>query len=132
MIRIAGKNLLPKKKLKFALSPIVGIGKNNVNILLKQVYEEVLNDSELSKDFSSYEDFLSKDLGDLKEEVLVLIRKKIDKDFLVEEDLVRQVRTNIGRIVDLGTLRGLRHKAGMAVRGQRTRRNMQTRRKLKR
>ena len=132
MIRIAGKNLLPKKKLKFALSPIVGIGKNNVNILLKEVYEEVLNDSELSKDFSSYQDFVSKDLGDLKEEVLVLIRKKIDKDFLVEEDLVRQVRTNIGRIVDLGTLRGLRHKAGMAVRGQRTRRNMQTRRKLKR
>ena len=132
MIRIAGKNLLPKKKLKFALSPIVGIGKINVNILLKEVYEEVLNDSELSKDFSSYQDFVSKDLGDLKEEVLVLIRKKIDKDFLVEEDLVRQVRTNIGRIVDLGTLRGLRHKAGMAVRGQRTRRNMQTRRKLKR
>ena len=78
MIRIAGKNLLPKKKLKFALSPIVGIGKNNVNILLKEVYEEVLNDSELSKDFSSYQDFVSKDLGDLKEEVLVLIRKKID------------------------------------------------------
>jgi len=131
MIRISGRNLSPKKKLKFALTGVAGIGKNNVNVLLKEVYEEILKDTELAKEVESYEIFYNKDLGDLKEDILVVIRKKIDEKFLVEEDLRRQVKTNIDRMVELGTLKGLRHKSGMAVRGQRTRRNMKTRRRLK-
>jgi small subunit ribosomal protein S13 len=131
MIRIAGINLLPKKQLRFALTKIRGIGKNNVKVLLDNVYKEILKVPELSKSFDSYTSFLSSKLGDLEEKVLVIIRNQIDANFLVEEDLRREVKANIDRIVDLGTFRGLRHKAGMPVRGQKTRRNTKTRRKQK-
>lgn len=131
MIRIAGRNLLPKKQLKFALTGIRGIGKNNVNDLLEKVYQEIGKDPNLSKDFKSFDSFLTVQLGSLQEDILVVIRNQIDSFFVVEEDLRRKVKTNIDRIVDLGTFRGLRHKAGMPVRGQRTRRNTQTRRKQK-
>ncbi len=129
MIRIASRNLDEKKKMPFALSPIKGIGKSNVNGLLAKVYEEANANLKNYKDLAT---FKQAKLGDLSEEVLVVIRNIIDRDYLVEDNLRRQVQTNVNRLMDLNTWRGIRHKTGMAVRGQRTRKNMKTRRKTKR
>jgi small subunit ribosomal protein S13 len=129
IIRVANRTLKSKQKLKFALSPVKGIGKSNVNILLKLTYEEAVKSADLKKELGTYEEFILKDLGDLPESVIVIIRNMIDANFTVEDDLRREKKANIDRLVDLGTWRGIRHKSGLAVRGQRTRKNTRTRRK---
>ena len=111
MIRISGVNLNPKKQARFALTPIKGIGKNNVKKLLS-----ALNIDPVSR------------LGDMDESVIVLIRNYIEENFLVESDLRRKNLSDIKRLTDLGAWRGLRHKAGLPVRGQTTRTNNRTRR----
>jgi small subunit ribosomal protein S13 len=66
-------------------------------------------------------------VSDLTETEIIQIRETIDRDFLVEGDLRREVAMNIKRLMDLGCYRGLRHRRGLPVRGQRTHTNARTR-----
>ncbi len=111
MIRIAGVNLNPKKQIRFALSPIKGIGQSNVKIILKKF---------------SYTQFAK--LEDLSEDEIIELRNFIESNFLIEADLRRQVQANIKKLIDTNTWRGGRHKAGLPTRGQTTRTNSRTRR----
>lgn len=126
MIRIAGQNLKDKQHLKFALTPIRGIGKFNVKSLLEQILEK------LPKSKYTYEDFAKATLASLDEETIVIIRNVVENNFLTEDDLRRKKQTDIKRLVDLGTWRGKRHKLNLPVRGQTTRTNSRTARGNKR
>ena len=127
MIRIAGQTLSPKKRLRFALTPIRGIGKNNVKDLISGLYDLLKSNSESDFDYTK-EAFFDLKLGDLNESVLVSLRNYIEQNFLVEADLRRKVLQDIKRMVDLGSYRGMRHKLGLPTRGQGTRSNSRTRR----
>ena len=124
MIRIAGRNIISTKKtLCFALTPVKGIGKNNVKKLLKDIYEESKKINLINLE---WKDFLSSDLDSLPGEIIVMLRNKIETEFLVEEELRRNNNLNITRLKDLKTWRGNRHKLGLTTRGQKTRRNSRT------
>jgi small subunit ribosomal protein S13 len=108
--RIAGVNIPTNKRVVIALRYIYGIGPSNARIICKQVgIPEPKRVSQLSDD-----------------EVL-RIREIIDRDYQVEGDLRREVAMNIKRLMDLGSYRGLRHRKGLPVRGQRTHTNARTR-----
>lgn len=109
MIRIAGVNLDPKKQTRFAITSIKGIGKSNVKVVL----DELGIDPKVK-------------LGDLDEKALVKMRSHIEDNYIVEADLVREIKANIKRYKDTKSYRGLRHAAGMPVRGQRTKTNSRT------
>jgi small subunit ribosomal protein S13 len=109
MLRIASVIINEKKQAKFALTPIIGIGKNNVKLILK-----ALNIDPTSK------------LGDLDDEARVKLRNYIETEFLVEADLKRQKQANIKRLIDINCHRGIRHKLRLPVRGQTTRTNSRT------
>lgn len=119
-IRIAGQNLKGKQQLKFALTPIRGIGKFNVKNLLEEVLKQ------MPKSKLTYDDLAKSNLEALEEETIVLIRNIVENSFLTEDDLRRKKQTDIKRLVDLGTWRGKRHKANLPVRGQTTRTNSRT------
>jgi small subunit ribosomal protein S13 len=108
--RIAGVNIPVKKRVLIALTYIHGIGRKMSSDILKAV-----NIDE------------SRRVNELTEDEVVRIREAIDKDHTVEGDLRRQVAMNIKRLVDLACYRGLRHRKGLPVRGQRTRTNARTR-----
>jgi small subunit ribosomal protein S13 len=109
MIRIAGVNLSPSKTIKFALTPIKGVGKSNVRLIIKHFNFQP-----------------NATLGDLEEQQIIDLRNYIEGNFLIEADLRRKVMSDIKRLVDLSTWRGLKHKAGLPVRGQTTRTNSRT------
>jgi small subunit ribosomal protein S13 len=109
MIRIAGKNLSEKKQARFALTPIKGIGKNNVKKLLA-----MLDIDPISK------------LGELSEETLTKLRNTVDEEFVIETDLRRVEQTNIKHLIDIKTYRGDRHTKHLPVRGQTTKVNSRT------
>ena len=109
MARIAGVNIPPQKHVVIGLTSIYGIGRNRAKVLC-----EAANVSP------------SKPVKDLTEGELENIRSEIGK-IKVEGDLRREVALNIKRLIELGTYRGLRHKRGLPVRGQRTRTNARTR-----
>jgi small subunit ribosomal protein S13 len=109
MIRIAGVNLNSKKKIRFALTPIKGIGKTNV--------KKILKDMDISFDIS---------LSDLSEQQVVDLRNHIESNYILESDLRRLEQNNIKRLIDIGTHRGWRHKLKLPVRGQTTRTNSRT------
>lgn len=111
MIRISGVTLNPKKQARFALTPIKGVGKSNVKLILT-----ALKINPVTK------------LGDLSEEIIVSIRNYIEDNFVVESDLRRKNQADIKRLIDISAWRGLRHKVGLPVRGQTTRTNNRTRR----
>ncbi|NJL97163.1 30S ribosomal protein S13 [Candidatus Gracilibacteria bacterium] len=111
MIRIAGVTLDDNKEVRFALTPIKGIGKSNVRQILKQFK---------IKGFTK--------LKDLEEKIIIELRNYIETNFIVEADLRRQHQGNIKRLVDISSWRGKRHKNGLPVRGQTTRTNSRTRR----
>ena len=111
MIRISGVTLNPKKQARFALTPIKGVGKSNVKLILT-----ALKINPVTK------------MGDLDEEIIVAIRNYIEDNFLVESDLRRKNQADIKRLIDISAWRGLRHKSGLPVRGQTTRTNNRTRR----
>jgi small subunit ribosomal protein S13 len=124
MIRIAGRNIISKKKqLAFALTPIKGIGKSNVKKLLENLYQESVKAKLLD---IKLKEFLVLDLDALPGEVIVMLRNKVESDFLVEEELRRSTTLNINRHKDLKTWRGERHKLNLPTRGQKTRRNSRT------
>jgi small subunit ribosomal protein S13 len=111
MIRIAGTNLSPKKNIRFALTPVKGVGKSNVR--------QILTDLQIPETIK---------LGDLDEQAVIKLRNHIESTLLVEADLRRSVQADIKRLTDIGSWRGLRHKAGLPVRGQTTKTNSRTRR----
>ena len=110
MARIAGVDIPKDKQARIALTYIYGVGPTTSrNILEKaQVGEEVR-------------------MKDLTEEEVTRIRSVIDKEYEVEGDLRRSVTMNIKRLMDIGAYRGLRHRKGLPVRGQRTHTNARTR-----
>ena len=110
MARIAGIDLPRNKRMGIALTYIVGIGETSA----RKILEEAKIDTTLRSDA-------------LTEEQIGSIRKIIEKDYPVEGDIRRQVASNIKRLMDLGTYRGLRHRKGLPVRGQRTNTNARTR-----
>ncbi len=110
MARIAGIDIPQDKQARIALTYIYGVGPaTSLSILKKaQVGEEVR-------------------MKDLTEEEVTRIRSVIDKEHEVEGDLRRNVSMNIKRLMDIGAYRGLRHRKGLPVRGQRTHTNGRTR-----
>jgi small subunit ribosomal protein S13 len=110
MARIAGVDLPRNKRVEFALTYIVGIGLTTSRKILDEARIE----------HGSKTDALTEDQ-------IANIRKIIDSGFSVEGDVRRAVTTNIKRLMDLGTYRGLRHRRGLPVRGQRTSTNARTR-----
>lgn len=110
MARIAGIDLPKNKRIEIALTYIYGIGRNTS--------QEILDKANVDRDTKS-------DL--LTEEEINAIRQVIDSDHKVEGDLRTEVSMNIKRLMDLGCYRGLRHRRGLPVRGQRTHTNARTR-----
>lgn len=110
MARIAGVDLPKNKRMEVALTYIYGIGRSRA----KQLCEETGVDINLRTDA-------------LTDEQIVKLRTAIDKLGKIEGDLKREVSMNIKRLMDLGCYRGLRHKKGLPVRGQRTKSNARTR-----
>ena len=110
MARIAGVNIPSNKRVEVALTYIHGIGRTTA----KQIVEK-LNISPERR------------VQDLTDQEVVHIREEIDKDHMVEGDLRRETAMNIKRLMDLASYRGLRHRKGLPVRGQRTHTNARTR-----
>jgi small subunit ribosomal protein S13 len=108
--RIAGVNIPTAKRIPIALTYIHGIGHTKAREICKK------NNIELSKR-----------VNELSDAEVMQIRETIDRDYAVEGDLRRQVAMNIKRLMDLGPYRGLRHRRGLPVRGQRTHTNARTR-----
>ncbi|MBN9433169.1 MAG: 30S ribosomal protein S13 [Bosea sp.] len=110
MARIAGVNIPTNKRVIIALQYIHGIGAKNA----KDIVEKVGIDP-------------SRRVNELSDAEVLQIREAIDRDYVVEGDLRREVAMNIKRLMDLGAYRGLRHRRGLPVRGQRTHTNARTR-----
>ncbi|HWA42265.1 MAG TPA: 30S ribosomal protein S13 [Hypericibacter adhaerens] len=110
MARIAGVNIPTQKRVLIALTYIHGIG----NAKAKEIMEKVGIP-------------LDRRVHQLTDDEVVRIREVIDRDYRVEGDLRREVAINIKRLMDLGCYRGLRHRKGLPVRGQRTHTNARTR-----
>ena len=110
MARIAGVNIPTNKRVEIALRYIYGIGPVNAKEICKKV---------------SIPD--NKRVNQLTDAEVLQIREIIDRDYVVEGDLRREVSVNIKRLIDLGTYRGLRHRKGLPTRGQRTHTNARTR-----
>lgn len=109
MARIAGVNLPGGKHVNIALTSIYGIGNTTAN--------RICSDLQIAP-------FVK--LKDLEDSTLDLLRDSISK-LVVEGDLRREISMNIKRLIDLGSYRGLRHRRGLPVRGQRTKTNARTR-----
>lgn len=110
MARIAGVNLPTNKRVVIALQYIHGIG--------GKIAKEIVAKVNLP---------LERRVSQLTDAEVLQIRELIDRDFMVEGDLRRETTLNIKRLMDLGCYRGLRHRKGLPVRGQRTHTNARTR-----
>jgi small subunit ribosomal protein S13 len=110
LARIAGIDLPKNKKVAYALPLIYGIGRSNAWDILKAANVDP-----------------NKKVSDLTPDDVAAIRSVITSDYKVEGALRSEVQMNIKRLMDIGTYRGLRHRKGLPVRGQRTRTNARTR-----
>jgi small subunit ribosomal protein S13 len=108
--RIAGVNIPTQKRVEIALTYIFGIG--------RQKASEICTKCEITPE---------RRVNDLTEQEVINIREVIDRDYIVEGDLRRETAMNIKRLMDLGCYRGLRHRKGLPVHGQRTHTNARTR-----
>jgi small subunit ribosomal protein S13 len=108
--RIAGVELPKNKRLEIALTYIYGIGRTTA--------QQILDKAEIDRNKKS---------DDLTDQDITSLRKIIDADYKVEGDLRREVSLNIKRLMDFGSYRGLRHRRGLPVNGQRTKTNARTR-----
>jgi len=108
--RIAGVNIPTNKRVEIALTYIHGIGRTRA----KQITEQLGFAPE-------------RRVQDLSDAEVLRIREAIDRDYVVEGDLRRETQMNIKRLMDLACYRGLRHRKGLPVRGQRTHTNARTR-----
>ncbi|HHW98047.1 MAG TPA: 30S ribosomal protein S13 [Firmicutes bacterium] len=110
MARISGVDLPRDKRVEIALTYIYGIGLSRSR--------EILQKTNVNPDTR---------VRDLTEDEVGRLREVIDKDYHVEGDLRREVNSNIKRLIEIGCYRGLRHRRGLPVRGQRTKTNARTR-----
>jgi len=110
MARIAGVDLPRDKRVEAALPYIFGIGRARSR--------DILAATGINPDTR---------VRDLTEEEIARLRDTIDKNYKVEGDLQREIQQNIKRLIDIGSYRGLRHRRGLPVRGQRTQTNARTR-----
>ncbi len=110
MARIAGVNIPTSKRVEIALTYIFGIGRSKS----RQICQSVGIPTE-------------RRVNELTDSEVIRIREIIDQDYSVEGDLRREIAMNIKRLMDLGCYRGLRHRRGLPVRGQRTHTNARTR-----
>ena len=110
MARIAGVNIPSNKRVEIALTYIYGVGRTKATEICKKASIPV-----------------ERRVNDLSETEAIQIREIIDRDYMVEGDLRREHAMNIKRLMDLGCYRGLRHRRGLPVRGQRTHTNARTR-----
>ncbi len=110
MARIAGVNIPTNKRVLIALQYIHGIGPKSAESIMEKVH--IPQDRRVNQ---------------LSDAEIIQIREAIDRDYVVEGDLRREVAMNIKRLMDLGCYRGLRHRRGLPVRGQRTHTNARTR-----
>ena len=110
MARIAGVNIPTNKRVVIALRYIYGIGPENAKEVCKKIGIAE-----------------GKRVNQLTDSEVLQIREVIDRDYVVEGDLRREVTVNIKRLIDLGSYRGQRHRKGLPVRGQRTHTNARTR-----
>jgi small subunit ribosomal protein S13 len=108
--RIAGVNIPTNKRVQVALSYIHGIG----DTFAREICEKVNIPAE-------------RRVNQLSDQEVIQIREVIDRDYMVEGDLRREVSMNVKRLMDLGCYRGMRHRRGLPVRGQRTHTNARTR-----
>jgi small subunit ribosomal protein S13 len=108
--RIAGVNIPTQKRVEIALRYIHGIGAAKATEICRKVGIAQ-----------------NRRVHDLTDSEVIQIREAIDRDYVVEGDLRREVAMNIKRLMDLGCYRGLRHRKGLPVRGQRTHTNARTR-----
>jgi small subunit ribosomal protein S13 len=108
--RIAGVNIPTNTRVVIALQYIHGIGQKNAKDIMAKVNIP-----------------MERRVSQLTDQEVLQIREMIDRDYMVEGDLRREVAMNIKRLMDLGCYRGLRHRKGLPVRGQRTHTNARTR-----
>lgn len=110
MPRIAGVDLPRDKRVEIALTYIYGVGRSRA--------QEILRKTGVNPDTR---------MRDITEEEAARLREVIERDYTIEGDLRREVQGNIQRLMEIGAYRGLRHRRGLPVRGQRTRTNARTR-----
>jgi len=110
LARIAGVNIPTGKRVPIALTYIAGIGPNSAELICNAIGID-----------------RARRINQLTDAEVLAIREHIDANFKVEGDLRREVSMNIKRLMDLGCYRGLRHRKGLPVRGQRTHTNARTR-----
>jgi len=110
MARIEGVNLPANKRSEYGLTYLYGIGLNSSQKILKKVGVS-----------------FDKRVKDLTDEEISKIQKEINENYQVEGELRKEVTMNIRRLQEIGSYRGLRHKKGLPVRGQRTKTNARTR-----
>nr|YP_009730749.1 30S ribosomal protein S13 [Cladosiphon okamuranus]QAY80986.1 30S ribosomal protein S13 [Cladosiphon okamuranus] len=115
MVRFLGRDLANNKRIKYALTSIYGIGLSRAKEILDKAGLENVD----------REGIRTKDLSD---EEISNIRKVLETDYQLEADLYRLTNLNIKRLMENGSIKGRRHRAGLPVRGQRTRTNGRTRR----
>lgn len=113
MARVAGVDIPNNKRIEIGLTYIYGIGRNIAN--------KIIDDIGLDR---------NKKVADLTEQEISSIRKYIDENLKVEGDLRKDISLNIKRLIEINCYRGVRHKTGLPVRGQKTRSNARTRRGL--
>jgi small subunit ribosomal protein S13 len=110
LARIAGVDLPKNERIEIGLTRIFGVGRS--------VSRKVLEEAKVNPDIR---------VKDLTDEDSVKIRALLEKDYRVEGDLRRDISMSVKRLTDIGCYRGLRHRAGLPVRGQRTKTNARTR-----
>jgi len=110
LARIAGVDLPKNERIEVGLTRIFGIGRS--------LSQKILAETKVNPNTR---------IKDLTDEEIVKIRTAIDRDYRVEGDLRRDISMGIKRLMDIGSYRGLRHRSGLPVRGQRTRTNARTR-----
>lgn len=110
MARIAGVDLPKEKRVEIGLTYIYGIGRKSAS--------DILEKADVNPDTR---------VRDLSEDEVAKLRELIEKGYMVEGDLRRNVALNIKRLVEIGCYRGVRHRKGLPVRGQRTKTNARTR-----
>ena len=110
MARIAGVNIPLNKRVEVGLTYIYGIGRSTSN--------EILNEAGVNPD--TY-------VRDLTDDEVLKLRERIDQDLTLEGDLRRERSQNVKRLMEIGSYRGLRHRRGLPVRGQRTKTNARSR-----
>ncbi len=115
MARIAGINIPLNKRVEIGLTYVYGIGRSQSNAVLKKA----------GVDPNTY-------VRDLTDDEVIKLRDAIDQDLTVEGDLRRELSQNIKRLMEIGAYRGLRHRRGLPVRGQRTKTNARSRKGPKR